>query len=235
MARACYERTTTMFFLTNSLYLWVAAFLLPTLLPFGLLALAGAQMAIRLIATPRSAHFPDPPIGEGSLVALEPNLKPYLKLIPSPRAGIFELSPETCLNQHLRERNHTMPDGNHHSAVNVPALLDHLVQRGWLDEDTRQQLGRSISRQSRLVQETKLAQDAASFLYVYGLGRLDATQRQAEQIKANRASAEASAQIEEYDQARRKDYLELMDKLGAAANEEIRDNYVSSRSRSSQR
>ena len=125
-----------------------------------------------------------------------------------------------------------MPDGNHRSAVNVPALLAHLVQRGWLDEETRQQLARSISRQSRLVQETKLAQDVASFLYVYGLGRLDATQRQAEQIKAAPAPAEVSAQIEEYDQARRKQYLELMERLGEVANQEILDNYVTSRSRS---
>ena len=232
MARAWYESTTTMFFLADGLYLWVAAFLLPTLLPLGLLALAGAQMAIRLIATPRSANSPDPPLGEGALVALEPNLKPYLELIPSSRAGIFELSPETCFYQHLRERNHTMPDGNRHSAVNVPALLDHLVDWGWLDAETRQQLGRHISRQSRLVQETELAQEAASFLYVYGLGRLDATQRQDEQIKAACDSAEASAQIDDYDQVRRKQYLELMERLGEVANEEIFNTYVSSRNRS---
>ena len=114
-----------------------------------------------------------------------------------------------------------MAKNNYPVALKAPLALALLQEQGTLDRKARKQLEQHFNEMLRLAMESKNAQDAAAFIYMYTLYKTDATLTAAELMKAMRSPLAPGEELDALDAELRADFLEKSRRIAAYGTGQI--------------
>ena len=106
-------------------------------------------------------------------------------------------------------------------ALKAPLALALLQQQGTLDRKARKELDQHAGEMLRLAMESKNAQDAAAFIYIHTLHKVDNTLTAAELIKAMRSPFAPGSELDELDADLRADFLDKSRRIAEHGTHQI--------------